>query len=132
MKIKLLQKKHNTKKTKTTGLDRLAIAIVREYCFDSPLETKMEEKQNMKDVYESINEILDDICTNTLPLASVRLNYVEWKEKKHCMTLGLYEINSINMRCKMEEEWYAQYLAEEHKWNQNIGTLKSVTGPRVG
>ena len=61
--------------------------IVGEDYFDSPIETKMKKK--MKDIYVSINEILDDICTNTLALASTRLNFGEWKEKEALYDLGI-------------------------------------------
>jgi hypothetical protein len=46
-------------------------------------------QQQEKQVYQSVNEILNDIRTNNLAMASVKLSIVEWRGKDALYDLGM-------------------------------------------
>ena len=73
-----------------------------------------------------MNEIIDDIHTNTLYMASIKLSIVEWHGKDALYDMGMVYKQQYRLEIQsMQEEWFRRYLMEENKWKSEVQKMKT-------
>ena len=73
-----------------------------------------------------INDILDDIITNTLSISSLKLNTIKWKGKEKVYDLRIINKDQNKFELQsLQENRCNQYLQAESRWKLKFSQLKT-------
>lgn len=116
LKVKLLMKNESQPK----AMDNNKLDVLAEIVLNFPRTREFSEDHVV------INDILDDIITNTLSISSLKLNTIKWKGKEKVYDLRIINKDQNKFELQsLQENRCNQYLQAESRWKLKFSQLKT-------